>query len=98
MFTDPDMFTGFPPPLAGNLAVSKWLTADFVQGIDYATTASGLECGFPGGCMIKINGSHLHTHVKHGLSTVKICGRPCTFVENPEDMVSAWEYPDAPNL
>ena len=47
--------------------------------------------------MIKINASHLHTHVKHGLSKVTICGRPCTFVENPEDMVSAWAYPDAIN-
>ena len=97
MVTDPNPLTGFPPPPL--FGPSKFLTADFVTGIDYAApAASGLECGFPGGCMIKINGSHLHTHVKHGLSTVKICGRPCTFVENPEDMVSAWEYPDAPNL
>lgn len=49
------------------------------------------ECGFAGGCELRIDGSHLHTMVKNGLAQIEVCDRPCTFIQNPTN--TAWVYP-----
>ena len=73
------------PPVAP--AGADFMKASYVTGVEPATPT----CGFGGGCQLKLNGSHLHTHVSKGLTTIKMCGRQCTYVAQAMD--PTWTYP-----